>query len=123
MALPETFVIQLFAWTITIITLILGDDTSFTKSWPNVKIKLVGNLFSSLAFITSINNHIYEVFTSSNTIIRLNQTIDLSVPSTSQAAVFDFTIFMISTLLTVISAADTILTILEDSPTMEELKD
>jgi hypothetical protein len=123
MALPETFVIQLFSWIITIVTLILGDDTSFSRSWPNVKIKLIGNLFSTLAFITSINNHIYEIFTASNTIIRLNQTIDLSVPSTSQAAVFDFTIFMISILLTVISAADTILTVMEDSPTMEELKD
>lgn len=123
MALPETLVLQLFSWSITVITLILGDDTSFTRSWPNVKIKLIGLLFSLLAFVLSINNHIYEIFTSSNTVVRFNQTIDLSVPSTSQAAVLDFTLFIISVMLVLISSADFLLTVMEDTPaTMKELE-
>lgn len=114
--LPESLVFILICWLVTVALLILSDVSSFERNWVNMKIKSIAIIFSTAAIIFSILPQRFDIATSSNTVVFFNQTVDLKPPGAGGLTTpIDFLRFIISLLLTVVTAMDFLVTAMEDA--------
>jgi len=113
--LPESLIMTYFCWGVTIVVLILSDAQSLEKSWPNAKMKWIAILFSITSVIVNVLPQRFDIQNTSTTVVYYNQTVGLSPPGVGGLNTpLDFTRFIVSLLLAVLSAVDLLITFMED---------
>ena len=114
--LPESFILLIVFWIVSVIMLILADIGSFERNWVNMKIKGIGVIFSTGAVVISVLPQRYDIATTANTIVYYNQTVDVTAPGAGGLTTpIDFLKFIVSMMILVLALLDFLITTMEDA--------